>query len=232
MSFKSWAKAAVERQFHVMIHRDSVHGISPFVDSKRIGVPVRTILDGGANVGSTALSLTKAFPEAQIDCFEPVAETYRRLVENLRHTRCRCHRLGVGAKAGESTIHVGGKDVLSSIVDASEGTSQEVITISTVDDFVASHAIETVDLLKIDTEGYDLEVLKGAEATIRRGGIRLVYAEVGFLGEVRHVTLPAMMDHLISRGFAFLGLYEQFSLWRDRSRLSYANALFTRQPGP
>ncbi len=126
---------------------------------------------------------------------------------------------------------MGGKDVLSSIVDASEGTSQEVITITTVDDFVASHAIEMVDLLKIDTEGYDLKVLEGAEATIRRGGIRIVYAEVGFLGSTRHVTLPAMMDHLIPRGFAFLGLYEQYRDWKDPSRLHYANAMFTRQPG-
>jgi len=230
MSFKSWAKTAVERQLQVMIRGNGSHGISPIVDIKRIGVPVRTILDIGANVGNTAISFVAAFPEARVDCFEPVAETYRQLVDNLRHTRCQCHRLGVGAKAGETMIHVGGEAVYSSIVDASEGTSQEVITITTVDDFVASHAIETVDLLKIDTEGYDLEVLKGAEATIRRGGIRFVYTEVGFLGSARHVTLPAMMDYLIPRGFAFLGLYEQSSDWKDPSRLHYANALFTRQP--
>ena len=78
MSFKSWAGAAVERRLRPMIRGEAAHRISPIVDVERIGLRVRTIFDVGTEVGSTSISFTTAFPEARIECFEPVGDTSRR----------------------------------------------------------------------------------------------------------------------------------------------------------
>jgi FkbM family methyltransferase len=47
----------------------------------------------------------------------------------------------------------------------------------TVDLFCAERKIKKIDVLKIDTEGFDLEVLKGADAMLKRGAVSFVYLE-------------------------------------------------------
>jgi FkbM family methyltransferase len=57
------------------------------------------------------------------------------------------------------------------------------VSVRTIDDFCAEQAIAEIDLLKIDTEGYDLQVLEGARSLLTRGRVRFVYSEFNVLQE-------------------------------------------------
>jgi FkbM family methyltransferase len=68
----------------------------------------------------------------------------------------------------------------------------ELITIRTLDSFWAEQNINNIDLLKTDTEGFDLEVLKGAEAMLRAQQIQFILAEVTFHPKNSH-TRPSFI---------------------------------------
>jgi hypothetical protein len=55
----------------------------------------------------------------------------------------------------------------------------EMVRLQSVDEAMAQHNVATVDLLKIDVEGHELEVLNGAAQALRGNRIRLVQFEFG-----------------------------------------------------
>jgi hypothetical protein len=124
--------------------------------------------------------------------------------------------------------------VTSSLVrpPADELRGVEEVDVTTLDDFLAANGVSAVDLLKIDAEGYDLEVLKGAEQTLSAGRVRVVMAEVGFHpGDDRHPLFDDVRDMLVDYGFAVFGIYEQHLEWTGEPALRFANAVFCKQPG-
>jgi FkbM family methyltransferase len=54
------------------------------------------------------------------------------------------------------------------------------VKLETMDDYTSLNQISYVDILKIDTQGFELEVLKGAARMMREHRIRLIYAELIF----------------------------------------------------
>jgi hypothetical protein len=85
-------------------------------------------------------------------------------------------------------------------------------------------------ILKVDVEGHDLDVLKGAEGLFDQGIIRFVVLEVGFTPEDRdHVNYDAVYDAMSKYGFCFAGFSEQFfSSSGSFYGLHYGNAVFAR----
>jgi hypothetical protein len=82
--------------------------------------------------------------------------------------------------------------------------------VMTLDEFAKSERIWQIDLLKIDTEGYDLEVLRGATRLLAEGAIKFVIAEVGFSpGDNRHVLFDDVRSLLIPFGYRLFGIYNQ-----------------------
>ena len=55
-----------------------------------------------------------------------------------------------------------------------------MIVVETVDDFCQNERISWIDLLKIDAQGWELEVLRGSKGLLARNAIHFVFAEVGF----------------------------------------------------
>ena len=149
-------------------------GLERVADKSRMAG--RDIIDAGAFIGDSALVLSRLAPR-KVYAFEPVANLYRRLAETINLNRLDAIiqpvNMGLSSRAGESEI----------IVDESPGASASAIThdtgvankvrgakqtatICTVDGFVAERDLD-VGLIKIDTEGSELEILKGAENTIK-----------------------------------------------------------------
>ena len=109
---------------------------------------------------------------------------------------------------------------------SSELKSFEDVTITTVDGFCMRQDIERIDLLKTDTEGFDLEVLYGATHMLENDRCLFVYSEVTFDDSDRHHTsFNQLSEFLIARNFRFVALYEQY-VSRDLTASGYCNALF------
>ena len=206
------------------------HGHQSCTDIKLSGYRVKTILDIGANTGQSASEFMVAFPQAKIFCFEPVSSTHAKLVQNVQCTNVQCYHLAVGNEVGHAKIYLGQSSLESSLIPKVDLPAQESVEITTVDKFTSENNIAYIDLLKIDAEGYDLLVLKGAKDVLSSGRVALVQVEVGFHPcDKRHVLFDDVRDLMISNGFSVFGFYDQQLEWSGERRLRYANAMFFRE---
>jgi FkbM family methyltransferase len=206
------------------------------------GYAVETFFDVGANVGKTALAALQRFPDVHVYSFEPHPSTF----SNLRQ------RIGTGRKfSGENValgLAVGNVDmfeyddsVLNSLASDApfavryrqKGRRIQVCC-TTLSTYCREKAINRIDVLKIDTEGYDLAVLQGAEEMLANGAIRFVYVEFNDLQAKMGTTGGALcpMDEFLRRfGFRFIASYNEHFV-AEGEFFAVSNALFAAPPRP
>ena len=161
-----------------------------------------TLFDVGAHTGLyTDLILSKFKQFERIVCFEPQKECYRILREKYDGNRVvRCENVALGDRPGDQTLRY---DTLnSSIAKISDLRGErfcERVEVKTLDSYLRENGIEQIDFLKIDTEGFEYKILKGASESINRGRIAVIQFEFGetFLGT--GATLKDIFDLTGSR---------------------------------
>lgn len=195
---------------------------------------VHTIFDVGANRGQTYRTFRRDFPQAEIYSFEPVTESFEILSSSLRGDRkARAGQIAFGAKEGEKAIRLfDGATELNSLRDdlmnSASDAKSETVRIDTIDGYCSRHAINTIDLLKIDTEGYEIPVLEGACSQLEAGNIAFILCEVGFTrSNTRNTYFADLTEFLASRRYSFFGLYDISHYWADG--VSFGNALFVHE---
>lgn len=212
------------------------YGISYPYDIKRFlrgQRTIQTIFDVGANIGQTSLFLRQHFQQAEIFAFEPINATYKILETNTKaYPQIHAFPYALGSQVGKKQVHLEENSELNSLVDrkppaTTRSQVKEEVTIETIDNFCRDRKIQGIDLLKIDVEGYELEVLRGAEETLSQHRIGLVYAEVTLNStSSRHQNFFQLNDYLKSKGFMFSGLYEVFRWGDAKQYFGFCNALF------
>ncbi len=174
--------------------------------------PDDIVFDVGANDGRTVQRVQENLEAPRIFAFEPVASTFRILTERTAGlANVRCFQLGLGAEAGQREIFLNKSATVHSL-DPTWGasTGTEIIEMTTVDRIMAREGVTRIDLLKIDAEGHDLEVLKGAQEALRRARIGIVMAEVGFSAPgKRQPNLETFQSFLLPFGYHLYGVYSQ-----------------------
>lgn len=207
------------------------HGIRDCTDLKKAGCQISTIFDVGANIGQSAVKFKTAFPESTIYCFEPVNATFNRLLSNVdADANIYCYEIALGSKNECHTIFITEQCNTCSLIKSGNIIREDTVEVCTMDNFVIKNNINRIDLLKIDTEGFDLEVLKGAQKVLASGGVSFVLTEVGFHpGDRRHVLFDEMRDFLIPLGFFVFGIYDQQPDFPEQKRLRYANVCFCNE---
>lgn len=171
------------------------------------------VLDVGVADGTP--DLYGRFPDAFLELFEPSPEHHEGLEGGLLSRRAgRLHRVAAGAADGQAHLNVTGRTG-STLLDGQGAKRSSAPTVDVpvrrLDGLINSDDIKRPCLLKIDTEGYELEVLKGAEGLM--GAIDTIVVEVHFdkpqsygpheifefLG--RHGFRPSdMLDHHVRAG--------------------------------
>lgn len=188
---------------------------------------ILTILDVGANDGSMALDFSNNFRAATIYAFEPVSSTFDTLAANVKaNKRIKPYQRALGVTSGKERINVfGNNSQLSSMRAGFDSTTTEEVHVDTISRFTSIHEINRIDLLKTDTEGMDLDVLRGAEPLLREGRIRAIYKEIGFnVEDCRHSFLPPILDYLHSFNYQIASFVELHQ--SANGILQYGNALF------
>lgn len=223
---KAYAKVALERRGYWWRHRSVLPlGIEHLADIQNLAsvhnVKIECAFDIGAHVGETAAEFLNTFPAAQIYSFEPLPEAFA-LLEQRRNPRLRPIRLAMSNLRGASNLYVRDpKDGIpspnSSLVAERQyglvtGQSTKTITVScdTVDNFCSTNAIDAVQLLKIDTEGSEIQILDGAVETLRSRDVRFVFVEFETLLPVKDATggaLTPIAERLEPLGFRLIATY-------------------------
>ncbi|MBP7272948.1 MAG: FkbM family methyltransferase [Saprospiraceae bacterium] len=205
-------------------------GLLPAYDLARHFAPdsPRTIFDVGANIGQTAVHFATHFKQANIYSFEPVAQTFQQLKKHTAdYPNVQCIQLALSDVAGEQVMYLQEHSWLNSLSEKvnQKNSNTQTVQLHTLDNFCAEKGITKIDLLKIDTEGYDMHVLRGAEKMLRNKNIRYLLIEVGFQEQdTQHSQFDEISQHLKGFGFSIRGFYNQFVEYGKP--LGYVDALF------
>jgi FkbM family methyltransferase len=136
---------------------------------------IDTVIDVGANVGQFGQDLRTRGYRGKIVSFEPIASVYQTLAATTTtDTQWESHNCALGAEAGEATIHVSQASVFSSILPSTQAATRydktaaiaktETIAVRRLDD--TCRGLSGNVLLKIDTQGFERQVLEGGRAML------------------------------------------------------------------
>lgn len=177
---------------------------------------VKVSFDVGANEGGYAKLIQKYIPETEIYCFEPGEKAYEKL-KRKRSSKIHVFRIGISDKNGKAKFYdfdeksnlnerypVGAMASLYKNVFTDlhrEKPKSVKIEINTIDRFVKSQNIKQIDYLKIDTEGAELDVLKGAKHAINSNMIKVIHFEFNEMNVYSRVFLKDFIELLDQYNF-------------------------------
>lgn len=195
-----------------------------------------TIFDAGAYVGDVALQYKKTFPLSTIHCFEPFPDSFGKLSQLCRDQSIVAHQVALSDTDGKATFRVDTDATCNSLYprpeegfkyypNGSKNVGQIEVPTCTLDSFCQREGIATIDILKVDVEGAEVRMLKGAAQKLAGRQIKLIYTEVMFTKHYEGGCLfYEVCDVLNQYGYSLFNLY---NLKRARNgQLRWGNAIF------
>jgi FkbM family methyltransferase len=187
----------------------SVTSFKMLSELKRLQVRPRTVIDVGANIGQFTMAAAKSFPGANVHSFEPLPDCVKRLRQNVRDLQnVTVHSVALGERESSCSMHVNAYKLSSSILPLTSAHRQafpyakEVdsfeVEVSTLDKTLENVPLQRPVLLKIDVQGYEERVLRGAVMTLMQVDYAVIEAS----------TLPLYEGELLLDGL--IGLMNRF----------------------
>jgi FkbM family methyltransferase len=218
---------------------DCVNGYR-LTDDLAIIVPGNAPLcfDIGANKGQTIELLQSLYKKPVIHAFEPASATFSALKNQAPGTGVHLHQLAFGEQVGVAEFRNYQQSELSSFLpmnpDKTENifaeeavVSIESVPVDTLDTFCATHHIDHIDLLKIDTQGFELPILRGGVNLLGQGKVKAVLLELNFAALYEGQSDPLEILQLMrTHNMRLVDYYE-----KERAsgrELSWTTALFMR----
>lgn len=194
------------------------------------------ILDVGAHEGESAIFFSDIFPGAKIYSFEPNPSAARKLI-NLHMRDVEVHQLALSDSKGVADFNIQDITHLSSLnpinrnsihslgYAARETHTTVKVDVARGDEFVMSHEINKIDLLKIDVQANEINTIRGFSAVLNR--IENVFVEVSMYDFYeRHSSIREIEESL--PGFELYDIYEisknPKTLGTDWATLVYKNS--------
>ncbi len=194
------------------------YGLSPsFVHQPMLSrLAPRTVIDVGANRGQFALDALIAVPGVSVISFEPLesaAAKYRKVLGHRPDVVL--HQVALSDSVGEREMHIARQDDCSSLLPigrlqesyfpASGLSHVTTVPVTTLDTVLADSLWPGSVLLKLDVQGAELDVLRGAAMLLAK--LDWVYLEVSFVELYEGQPLAAEVDEwLKERGFVLGGI--------------------------
>jgi len=202
-------------------------------------LPIKTVIDVGANTGQFARNTIDVFPDARLYCFEPQPEPFRQLEQWARSVpagRVQALNLALGDTDGQVEMHVFPRlDVASSLLaptpqlknwlGAVRDETRILVPLRRLDT-IPSIELEPDVLVKLDAQGYDGQIIRGGRETLRQSRACLVEVELDPMYEGQSSFLE--IDNLLAEvGLTYRGNVGQAHA--PDGHAIYVEALFTRQ---
>jgi FkbM family methyltransferase len=176
------------------------------------------VFDVGANIGSMTLEFGIRSPKGCVHAFEPADNAYKKLLKNIdlnpdikpralpvktfvSHSTLTAPTLSAVASWKTDRFFSGGHPVHGG---CSETTSNAPSI--TVDRYCSNHDIHRLDLIKIDTEGQELDVIKGAMSSIRRFRPVIIFEAGQYMLNERGISFSDFDVRLGGLGYRFHSL--------------------------
>jgi len=195
----------------------------------RLVADAQTIFDVGANIGQSAKTYRRLFPRAEIWSFEPFPAAYKTLCRSLSDEKFHPTALALSDRIAKTELNLGGESITNSFLRRPSHTGKTIeVQTDTIDNFCRTRSIPHIDILKVDVEGAEERVFRGAREMFSRGAVRAVFVEVYFRPVYERMPLFWDLDaHLNKFGFGLCGLYSLYASQDDF--LSFGNALYLQR---
>ena len=185
-------------------------------------------MDIGANKGDWTIEALKLSEETgksvNLHAFEPCTGTRQMLEARLPEgAGARVNALAMSSTPGETEFYSSGAGLGTNSLNQVSGTEVERVQVSTIDAYLESNGINRVELVKVDTEGFDLEVLRGAERALSEGKIALIQFEYNWRWLLNRASLLQVFQLIAGTPYRFgrlvnggIKIYEQWHFELDR----------------
>jgi FkbM family methyltransferase len=219
----------LEKLFRILcdsrLARGLPYGIAAAIESQAIlpRIPLAFIADVGANKGQFSLVARALYPNAHIHAFEPLPQAADRFQSLFRKdSQVTLHQTALGEQAGQFDFHVSAKPDSSSLLPitqrqldfAPNTTTVTTITVPVIrlDHQLDPRKIQGPALLKLDVQGAELSVLKGADGCVNL--FDYILCEVSFERLYQDQPLAhEIVDFLRLKNFV---LQSVGYVWKDR----------------
>jgi FkbM family methyltransferase len=200
-------------------------------------IPIKTIIDVGANEGQFAEEILNIFPHAEIYSFEPLGDCYEKLTSNFRsNKKVHTYNFALGNRMGRSLLAEVASpsssilkmgDLHKKLYPHTANLVEEKVKIKRLDDVFAGVNLENEVLLKIDVQGAEERVIRGAGTVLRTAN--MIITEVSYATLYENQPLFRDIMNLLEKyGFSYIGNMEQFANPLTGAPL-FADAIFVKR---
>jgi FkbM family methyltransferase len=198
---------------------------------------IETVIDVGAHTGEFASGIKAVLPDSVLYSFEPQPAQYAQLVARMRrYSNAHAFNVALGSTSGERVLHQSRFTKASSLLPMTDlhrtafawsaDGPDIIVHVRTLDELLPRDLRGGV-LLKLDVQGFEVEVLRGARETLERADHVLVETSVGGTLYEGEATFDDVYALLKAAGFRYAGTWDQMCDPRTDEPLQ-VDALFSR----
>ena len=193
------------------------------------------IFDVGANRGNTVSKYLSLFPNVKIHAFEPFPDMCKIFLNRYKDNLNVClNKYALSNNIGSANFYVNTSIDTSSLLKSKNiGASSDkncfsvneiVVNTNTIDNYCLENNISEIDILKIDVQGSELKVLKGALNMLTSSKIKLIYIETYF--KQQYINQPLFHDIsklLYEYNFILQDIYDPYF---SKKNILWCDAIF------
>lgn len=171
--------------------------------------PSPTVFDVGANLGQSTATFLGLFEGCRVHAFEPQAALFEAMRQRIGGIPAvTLNQAAMGAAPGTATLHRTTHCESSSLLPLNRDSwwaqalhiapeGEETVAVEAIDHYCATRGIESIDLLKLDTQGFEPECLRGALDMLRARRIGVIQAELVYHALYSRTTRFADLENLL-----------------------------------
>ena len=159
-----------------------------------------TVFDIGSYTGVYTLVAAKSNRKLKVSAFEPNPDLFSALEKNLKLNRIRnvkSEQMALDNQPGEAYLYLN-HDIhtsIGSLIQSSTAGKKVLVRKTTLDIYCENHSVNSIDLIKIDVEGYETNVLQGGSSIIKKS------SPIILMESLTHETLEKQFELLSELGY-------------------------------
>lgn len=213
-------------------HESNLHLDNPFEAISKFYNQVvadKIVFDVGVNQGQTIKKILQFFPNSKIYGFEPSKICFENALSNKFPSNVQIENAAIGNEKTILKFNEYSWSAMNSFLTRAFGQAKIIdtydVNVDTLDSFCKENFIEKINLLKSDTEGFELNVLKGAEGLLNSNKIHFILIEMFFIEHFKgQAEVGEIFSFLKSKNFTLVKFYD-FDITKD-GLISRGDALF------
>ena len=184
---------------------------------------VNSIVDAGASIGETSKRLSNFYPKAKIYAIEPFPPFFEKLSYLSKDNyNISAHNIALSSFNGKSKLNINRSEGTNSLLDSNLEYSeifdnllikkdQIEVNCTTLDSFTEENKIESLDIFKLDLQGYETKAIEGASNFLHNNKVGVIMCEIIFEELYKGQGNPfELMHYLVEKySFKFLNFYQK-----------------------